>query len=64
MRAMAKSVITSTPKITSTNVTGRDYLKANADLHNRGEFCTGRPELIMGSANNAKAKKLRPFSQG
>jgi hypothetical protein len=32
IRATAKPIITSTPRITSANLTGRDYLKANADF--------------------------------
>ena len=41
IRATAKPIITSTPKITSARFTGRDYVRASADLHNRAEICTG-----------------------
>ena len=57
IRATAKPIITSTPKITSARFTGRDYLKASADLHNRGEFCTGR-RVVECASPNAKGKAL------
>ena len=56
IRATAKPIITSTPKITSARFTGRDYVRASADLHNRAEICTGGRGLESPFFPNAKEK--------
>src|SRR2546426_8749049 len=60
MRAVAKPTITSTPPITSTNFTGRDYLRVQRtrtrNLHNRNGFCTGRRSV-------QREGKAPPFSK-
>ena len=56
IRATAKPIITSTPKITSARFTGRDYVRASADLHNRAEICTGGRGLESPLFPNAKEK--------
>ena len=64
MRAVAKPTVTSTPPITSTNFTGRDYLRVQRtpmrNLHNRNGFCTGRRSVQReGKAPSVSSKLLK-----